>query len=218
MTKKIFSSIVLILIVVLSSACSSLPTVAATTSSTAEATQTALTNNLGIGLIKLEGSALQVTAEQADDLLLLWKGVKLLTTDKTASSIELAALFEQIQGNLTPEQVEAIRQVTWTQDEVNQIIQKYAGQNAVAAAAKKTTTSSSSSSGMSGGPVGGPGGPGGDMAAITGASAASSSSSNTTSAQAKAIAASKSGSTASAGLNAQLADTVVGLLKQRVSG
>jgi hypothetical protein len=215
MTKKIFSAVVLILVIVLSSACSSLPTAVAATSTTAEATQTALTNNLGIGLIKLEGSALQVTAEQADDLLLLWKGVKLLTTDKTASSLELTALFEQIQGSLTTEQIEAIRQVTWTQDEVNQAIQTYAGQNTAAAAAKKTTTSSSSSSGMSGGPGGGPGG---DMAAITGASAASSTSSNTTSAQAKAIAASKSGNTASAGLNARLADAIIALLKQRVNG
>jgi hypothetical protein len=216
MTKKFLFSFVMIVMIILTSACSSLQIATTPANATAEATQTALTNNIGIGLIKLEGSALQVTAAQANDLLLLWKGVKLLSTSKTASAIELAALYEQIQGSLTAEQIAAIRVVTWSQDEVNQAIQKYSDSSVAVAAAKKTTTTSSSG-GMDMGPGGGMGGPGGDMGAISGASS-SSSSSNTSSSQAKAIAASKSNSTASASLNAQLADAIIGLLKQRVSG
>jgi hypothetical protein len=217
MSRKIFFSCVLILLLVLVSACSSLAASAGLavngTSATAEAAKSAVTNNLGIGILLLEGSEVQVSVDQASSMLLLWKGVKLLTSDKNASVLELAALYEQIQENLTAEQIASIGEISYTQQDVDLVMQKYAGDSITAASVKKTTSSSSSNSSF-GGP-GGPGGPGGDMAVISGmSSGATGSSSTTTSAQAKAIAASKSSST-SAGLNAQLADTVIALLQQR---
>ena len=217
MTKKFFFSSVLIFMLVLLSACSSLTTLAAPagdTTSAAAAAKSSIVDDLGIGIIKLEDSAMQVSADQANNMLLLWKGVKLLSNDKSASTIELAALYEQIQENLTADQVAAIRQISWTQQEIDVVMQKYSSLVDTTSVVKKTTTLSSGGGGGDMGPGGGMGGPSGEMGVISGTTG-SSSSSTSTSTQAKIIAASSSKTSAVAGLNAQLADTLIALLKQR---
>ena len=218
MTKKFFFSSVLIFMLVLLSACSSLTAVAAPavdTTGAAAATKASIVDDLGIGIIKLEDSAMQVSADQANNMLLLWKGVKLLSNDKSASTIELAALYEQIQENLTADQVAAIRQISWTQQEIDVVMQKYSSLVDTTSVVKKTTTLSSGGGGGDMGPGGGMGGPSGEMGVISGTTGSSSSSSTSTSTQAKIIAASSSKTSAVAGLNAQLADTLIALLKQR---
>jgi hypothetical protein len=80
---------------------------------------------LGIGILKLEGSPQAITAKQAQDLLPLWKAVKSLGTSNNTSPQEITALYKQIQDTLTPDQVQAIQKLTWTQQDMQSIMQKY---------------------------------------------------------------------------------------------
>lgn len=80
---------------------------------------------LGIGILKLEGTPQAVTPQQAQQLLPLWKAVKSLRTSNTSTLEEITALYQQIQGVLTPEQVQAIQKMTWTQSELQATMQQY---------------------------------------------------------------------------------------------
>ena len=67
---------------------------------------------LAIGTLKLEGTDLAVTAEQAKALLPLWKAVKALSTSETVSMDEVNAVYAQIQEAMTQEQVTAIKEMS----------------------------------------------------------------------------------------------------------
>ncbi len=182
MVKKTTFAPVFLGLVLLLAACSNSATADTATASSSTATsgspsetapQTQATDladmsiesKLGVGILKLEGTDLAVTADQANELLLLWKAVKSLNSDDTTSDAEVQALYAQIEENLTEDQVQAIRELSLTQEELSALMQQY-GQNQMAAEAP--SSSSSSSSQMQppdggGGAGGGPGG-GGDMA------------------------------------------------------
>ena len=61
-----------------------------------------------IGLLKLEGTAQAITADQAKTLLPLYKAVKVLSTTTGSSPVELKALYVQVNDSLTAEQTQAI--------------------------------------------------------------------------------------------------------------
>lgn len=63
---------------------------------------------LVIGTFSLEQSELAVSAEQAQELLPLWKALQSLNNSDTAAQAEIDALTEQIQQAMTPAQIEAI--------------------------------------------------------------------------------------------------------------
>lgn len=63
---------------------------------------------LVIGTFELEGSELAVDAEQAGELLPLWKAARSLAASDTAAEQEVAAVVDQIQETMGPEQVSAI--------------------------------------------------------------------------------------------------------------
>jgi hypothetical protein len=80
---------------------------------------------LGYGILKLEGTPLAVTADEAKSLLPLWKALTALSTNQNTTSEEIDALFQQMQDLLTTEQVSAIEKMTWTQNDLQALSQKY---------------------------------------------------------------------------------------------
>jgi len=71
-----------------------------------------------IGTFKLEGTDLAVTAEQAAELLPLWRVYSDLISSDSAAPEEIDALIEQIQETMTPEQMKAIADMKLTQENV----------------------------------------------------------------------------------------------------
>jgi hypothetical protein len=61
-----------------------------------------------IGTLKLEGTPQAVTAQQAAALLPLWKAVKSMDGGSSTSPVELQALYDQIKGTMTSDQMNAI--------------------------------------------------------------------------------------------------------------
>jgi hypothetical protein len=80
----------------------------AQTSGTMDASTMTLETRMAIGILKLEGTDNAVTAEQAKELLPLWKGVKVFSSSDTISDAEMEALDQQIQDTLTAAQLQAI--------------------------------------------------------------------------------------------------------------
>jgi hypothetical protein len=178
--RNLSSLFVLVLILSFAlSACSS-PLASTTVLPQAQSTsiaQQSITSKLGIGILKMEGTSQAVTATQASTLLPLWKAVYKMGNDKSASKIEVAALYDQIQETLTTDQVSSIQKITYTQTELADLIQKY-GSNAtgLSASVSSSSTSSSSQAGAGGPPDLG-GGPGGDILSVGGSSSSSTNSS-----------------------------------------
>jgi len=205
-TASIILIFVLAFALVACSALSNLST-AAPSVAPAAAADTALESKLAVGILKLEGTAQAVTVEQATDLLAFWQGVQLLTSNKSASGLELAAFYQQIQETLTAEQVSAIQQVSWTAEEITGLIKAAGGATAQGSAVRKTGSAQTQTGG-------GPGGGNADLALINGATASNAVSSTQTTPVATRVAGS---STLSSGLNAQLAGAVIDLLQKRVA-
>lgn len=70
--------------------------------------ETPVSTQLLLGTFALEETDLAVDAAQASELLPLWKAVKSLSNSDTASSVELDALYNQIQDLMTAEQLDQI--------------------------------------------------------------------------------------------------------------
>jgi hypothetical protein len=122
MFKKIFTYILLLVIL-------SLPLAACAGAGQAETVQTTLTpgvpdpnqmneqSMLLVGTLKLEGTDLAVTPEQAAELLPLWKAVKSLGSSDTTAQEEIDALYVQIKETMTAEQLAAIDAMTFTRED-----------------------------------------------------------------------------------------------------
>jgi len=152
MYKNFMGMILLVVLIVSLSACASvgLTGLVSSVSSGSATTKSNINNKLGVGILKLEGTNLQVTTNQAAELLLTWKAVKSLTKDDTVSTQEISALYDQMQEALTEEQVQAIEKMTWTQADMDSLMAKY-GIDSSAAQSSKTSSQKSSSGGPGGG-------------------------------------------------------------------
>jgi hypothetical protein len=204
--KTAIISIFLALAVVLS-ACGSSTAATSTTSQSQQITPSSLTlqNKLGLGILKLEGTSLAVTAGQANTLLPLWKAVKSLSSSNLTSAAEMTALYQQIEDSLTSDQVQSIKKLSLTQSELNNLIQ----QNTVTSTSSSSSSSSSAQS-QDGGPGMDGGMPGGssDIAAITGQT------SSTTVQKTSTV---KTAANSVNQLNVVFANSVVTLLQKRIS-
>ncbi|MHC1783211.1 MAG: hypothetical protein AB9891_10745 [Anaerolineaceae bacterium] len=120
-----------------------------------------LQKKLGIGTLKLEGTDLAVTSEQAKTLLPLWKALKSLSSDTNTTAEEINALNRQIEESMTADQIQAIQNLTWTSDEMSLLVQKFGSMQANAQPASTETASNArqNNGGPGGGPGGGMGGP-----------------------------------------------------------
>jgi hypothetical protein len=79
---------------------------------------------LAAGLLLLEDGSLAVTAEQAGQLLPLWKAVNNLGSSGTAAPEEMQALYEQVQETLTREQVQALESMEIGQEDLQALMDK----------------------------------------------------------------------------------------------
>jgi hypothetical protein len=135
----------LILTVILS-ACSALPisslSLASLTGSSQTSSSSSVQSHLAVGLLSLEGTSQAVTVDQAATLMPLWQAVSALSKDSNTSSVELKALYAQIQETLTADQVSAIQAQAWTDSQVSALMQKYS-----VSAAQNTGKANNSSSG-----------------------------------------------------------------------
>ncbi len=122
--KGSFILIILVLLLGLIGCATSAATETATgTSQTvAGAPELTMENKLAAGTLKLEGTDLAVTPEQAKALLPLWKAVKSLNGSDTASADEIQALYDQIQETMTAEQVAAIEAMSLTQEDLRTLM------------------------------------------------------------------------------------------------
>ncbi len=179
MYKKPFQTVIMFCLVLSMAACSSTKTTTGTrtttttgSQTTAASTESSLQEKLAAGTLSLEGTDNAVTAEQAKQLLPLWKAVKVLASSDTISNDEKQALYDQIQGTMNANQVQAITQMSLGMPEISALATKLGidmssastssnGMTEEERAAQIKSAQSSSSSSSSGGGFGG--GPGGGM-------------------------------------------------------
>jgi hypothetical protein len=222
MFKRIATSILLVSLASLS-ACSSLSITnlesslaSVVANQTSGSSDSSTQNKLGIGILLLEDTDQAVTADQANTLLPLWKAIRSLTNDDTTSAAEISALYNQIQETLTAEQVKEIQQLTWTQEDLAAIQQRYGAQiksnyPGNSETVKLQSSGSSSGSGMPGGGMPGDdmggGMSGGDMSGMIASGQTQQVSNSSRPA---------SGNNET-GLNYQFADAVITLLQQRIA-
>jgi hypothetical protein len=83
-----------------------------------------LSVQLALGTYKLESTEYAVTAEQAANLLLLWKVAYNLSTADDVNTEDLEAAFEQIQDAMTAEQMEAILSVEMTREDITTLAEE----------------------------------------------------------------------------------------------
>ena len=160
MFRKTFFIPALILILMFLSACSAVQLPWAATKQAQGSTSQEVKNKLALGILMMENTDLSVSKTQAQDLLFLWKGIKSLSTDNNTPPLEIAAIYDQIQKALTTQQVQAIKDMNISQDDILGLTQKY-GSSASVSSSKKSTTTSSGQGGPGGDPMMGPP-PGGD--------------------------------------------------------
>lgn len=134
--KKTLLILVLVFVMVFFSACSSAPAdtstsatqpAAAVSGTPALGAQTALSENLTllVGTLELDGTSSSVDAEQAAELLPLWKALRTLSQSESTAIEELEAVLAQIRETMTDEQVEAIAAMQLTRADMAALMQEY---------------------------------------------------------------------------------------------
>jgi hypothetical protein len=78
---------------------------------------------VALGTIKLDGTQMAVTADQARELLPLWETLQVLEGSDTAATQEKDALLSQIQEAMTQEQTQAITALNLTRQDMFSIMQ-----------------------------------------------------------------------------------------------
>ena len=73
---------------------------------------------LMLGTVKLDDTAYAVDAQQAAELLPLWKALRSLSESETAAQAEIEAVISQITDSMTTEQMQAIAEMNLTMQEM----------------------------------------------------------------------------------------------------
>ena len=82
------------------------------------------TTQLVVGTLKLDGTANEVDVQTATELLPLWQAAKSLSSSDLTAPEELNALFKQIEETMTPEQIQAIKEMKLTREDMTQVFQQ----------------------------------------------------------------------------------------------
>lgn len=221
MLKKRYVILILIPLILSLAACAS-STSAGTSSNAATTPQPGqgfdmsrqpVEQKLALGTLSLEGTDKAITAEQAKQLLPLWKAVKSMGNSSITSTEEVSALYKQIKETMAADQVQVITALNLSQTDLQALMKKYSVQAPQGGRPPQnsTRTAGSQSSGM-GGPGGGSGGPPlGDMGGIPGAGQSNSSGSTS----APRPAAPPPGGGIRNGMNYMFLDSLIKLLQQR---
>ena len=80
---------------------------------------------LALGTFALEDTEYAITAEQAAELLSLWKAAQSLSTSETITAEEFQAVFNQIEDTMTPDQMNTITTMELTSETMAEIGEKY---------------------------------------------------------------------------------------------
>lgn len=78
-----------------------------------------------VGSMQLDEANLSITAEQANELLPLWKVMKNLLGSDTSAAAEIEALFSQIQSVLTEDQLQWIENFNLGQEEYQSLLAEF---------------------------------------------------------------------------------------------
>ena len=79
--------------------------------------------NLMLGTVKLDETEFAVDAEQASQVLPLWKALRSLSEDDTTAQAEIEALITQIGETMTPEQTSAIDDMNLTMQDMGSVME-----------------------------------------------------------------------------------------------
>lgn len=77
-----------------------------------------------VGIFKLEGTPNAVDAATAQELLPLWQAVQSLGSSDSTSTIEMDALYKQIQETMKPGQIAAIEEMKLTRQDIASVSQE----------------------------------------------------------------------------------------------
>ena len=199
----------LIAVLVGLAACSSTSTETPVSSTS---TDLPIETQLALGTLKLAGTEQDVSAKQAEELVVYWQVYLELSQSETSAQAEMDGLVTQIRETMTDEQMQAITDIEITAEDVLTSIQ---GMAAVSSNAGDSTVRVPSSS--SGIPAGGPpadgGAPpdGGAMPSDMGASAPASGVEQSQAADAG------SGPAGATGVPSALIDALVQSLQERIA-
>lgn len=168
--KKISISVPVILMLILT-ACGTASSGAQQAASTQQNGSLPIQEQILIGTFKLEGTPQTVSAQQAAQLIPLWQVYKDLSSSDTAAQEEIDGLVQQIQDTMTPEQMQAIKDMKLTRQDMFTVMQEQGlnlggsgGQNISPEQIATLQAGRGSGSGFQGGggfPGGGPGDGGG---------------------------------------------------------
>ena len=125
-----------------------------------------------LGILKLEGTPQAVTLEQAKTLLPLYQAAKVMSSDSASSTVEIQALYTQIDENITPDQQTAIKALGITPQSMRTIMSDLGIQTGGFGGGSGTRTANTAGGGFPGGGGGFPGGGGGFPGGGGGGSAA----------------------------------------------
>jgi hypothetical protein len=182
---------------------------------------------LMMGTVKLDETDYAIDAQQASELLPLWKALRSLSESDTAAQAEVDALIAQIQETMTPEQMQAITDMGLTMQDFASVAETlgieaagFGGRfgditpemQATMEAMRSSGEFPGSGGGFGGGdfPGGGPGGGQGPAGGFGGGAEMD------PSARATAIAERGGAQGTGFGLNTQLLDGVIGFLEAKV--
>jgi hypothetical protein len=113
--KNAILGMTLVALIVTLVACNKKATSTTTTNATSSLSPEA---ELVLGTLKLEGTDLAVTADQAKQLLPLWQTLQTMSSDSTAATEELNALIDQIKSTMTTQQIDEIAAMKLTQQDL----------------------------------------------------------------------------------------------------
>ncbi len=80
---------------------------------------------LALGILRLQGTSLAITASQARALLPLWQALQSLSSSNNTTPAEIDALSLQMVNLLNPAQVIAIQNMTWQQSDLRSLARQY---------------------------------------------------------------------------------------------
>lgn len=131
------------------------PTASATAASEALATSYAdalpVNLQLALGTLKLEENAASIDSTTASELLPLWKAVRSLSASDTTSTLEMNALYSQIEQSMTSEQLVAIAALQLTSSDLAQELASLAPADGTAATSASASVKSNDAAGPGGG-------------------------------------------------------------------
>ena len=82
-------------------------------------------SQLAVDTLELEGTSQAVTSAEAKQLLPLWQKVQTLSTDPNSNPSDLQTVYQQIQDDMTPDQVSAMQSMSLSQSDFQALMQKY---------------------------------------------------------------------------------------------